>query len=186
MISTTGRSANALFPLSQGERRRFARGFTLFELVLVLLIVSIVAALAAPSFRGFLTGRKSVNAAAQIVALGQYARAQAASSGAVLRLNVDAGAKAYWLSARKDAVFEALGTEFGRRFTLPDGLAVRWMPMLGNTTGGKSATSGGAHDYVDFYPDGRADAATLLLTDSSGKVFQLGCLSETELFKVIQ
>ena len=175
MTSTTGRNTKYLESKS---------GFTLIELVLVLLIITVMLAIAAPNLRGFLKGRKSVNAAAQVVALGQFARAQAIGTGTVYRLNVDAAAKAYWLTAQKGAEFAALGTEFGRRFNLPEGTVATWKAQtqspLGNPV--KPLDTGAGHDYVDFFPDGRTEATTLVLTDSSGRVFEIGCLSETELF----
>ena len=209
MTSTTGRRNKRL--LSNTDLRR-NEGFTLLELILVLLIMGIVMAVAAPSLRGFLAGRKSVNAAAQVAALGQYARTQAISTGDVYRLNVDTLDNAYWLTSQKgSADFENIASEFGRRFTLPEGTRASWQPNgtggTGGTTGmanmrgtggpglstgtaGKGSTGnngvGNVQNYADFYPDGRTDASTLLLTDNTGRVFEIGCLSETELFQVIQ
>ncbi|MBM4024858.1 MAG: prepilin-type N-terminal cleavage/methylation domain-containing protein, partial [Planctomycetes bacterium] len=62
------------------------RGMTLLELILVLIILSTVLALAAPSLRGFFASRRIDGAAAQILALTQWARSQAVSEGIVYRL----------------------------------------------------------------------------------------------------
>jgi type II secretion system protein H len=155
------------------DRRR--GGFTLLELVLVLVLVGLVMGLAAPSLRGFLAGRKSANAAAQVIALAQYARTQAVGEGLTYRLNVDETAHAYWLTVQKDAEFQALGTEFGRRFALPDGVEASWL-----------TTTAGAQEHLDFFPDGRTEGSRLQLVDAQGQVFELGCRSETETLQVMQ
>ena len=58
-----------------------AAGMTLLELILVMLILSTVLAMAAPSLRGFFTSRRIDDAAAQILALTQFARSQADQRG---------------------------------------------------------------------------------------------------------
>ena len=196
MTSTTGRRNNSL----RGS------GFTLVELVMVLAIITILTSIAVPFLRGFLAGRKSANAAAQVIALAQYARTQAVGTGVVYRLNVDAASKTYWLTQKKQTTFESVGNDFGQHFTFPDGMTAAWQPLNNvpivsvgsgatvttgptNTTNTGSATPGAnspKHDYADFYPDGRADAGRLRLTDASGKVFEMGCLSETERFMAIE
>jgi len=156
MISTIGRRTN--------------RGFTLLELVLVMLILTIMAGLVAPSLRNFIVGRKNNDAVDQLIALGHYARFRAAVTGAVYRLNFDPVAHVYWLTKRKGATFEDLGEEFGRHFTLPVGMSAQWMPSAG----------GNRNTYIDFNPDGRIDASMLRIVDSSGKATEIGCRSETE------
>src|SRR3972149_3661562 len=64
-------------------------GFTLLELILVMVILSTVLAMAAPSLRGFFASRQIQDAAAQILALTQFARSQAVSEGTTYRLNFD-------------------------------------------------------------------------------------------------
>lgn len=166
MTLTTGRSAEAPRP---------AAGFTLLELVLVLLLISLVMALAVPSLRGFLIGRKSADAVAQVLALAQYARAQAVSTGVAYRLNVDPAKRTYWLTVQKGAAFTDLGTEFGRRFSLPELVEASWLPSAGGTP----------QEYIDFFPDGRSAAARLRLVDRQGRAFELGARSETEQVTVL-
>ena len=189
MTLTTGRSASlrgrGVPPVpAVGDARtgRAARttvrraGFTLLELVMVLMLISLVMGLAAPSLRGFLSGRKSAEAAAQIIALGQYARTQAVSTGATYRLNVDPMERLYWLTVqRAGGDFRDLGTEVGRRFSLPERVEASWM-----------LSSHAAHDYIEFYADGRTEAGSLQLTDGDGQVFDIGCRSETEPLVVMQ
>jgi prepilin-type N-terminal cleavage/methylation domain-containing protein len=187
MTSTTGRRNNP------------RRGFTLLELILVMVLLAVVAGIAAPSLRGFLHGRAEVNAASQMLALGQYARTQAIGAGQLYRLNVDALSGTYWLTIRRGQLDQDLSNEFGRRFTLPDGMKAEWeattvtgtsiygtaTPTSGMNANAASTTSiplvnGAVPNYFDFYPDGRVQAGTLKLTARTGQVFELGCKSETE------
>ena len=160
MISTTGRSAE--------------RGFTLLELVLVMLLLTMVAALAAPSLRNFMIGRSSADAVGQVVALAHYARTQAVSTGVVHRLYVDTNSQTYWLGVQRGAEFTDLTSEFGRRFKLPGSAAARW----------QSDQPG--EECISFFPDGRTEASTLEILDVQGQLFEIGCRSETEPLAVLQ
>ena len=173
------------------------------ELVLVMLILAVASAVVAPSLHNFILGRKSHDAAAQILALGQYAHIQAVNHGGVYRLNLDTQSQTYWLMHKDGAVFRALGEEFGRTFTLPSGTTARWLspdPATGQS--GMTSTSGpgisltprassgstgtgGIHTYIDFYPDGRVDAWNLEISDSTGRT-TLGCKSETEPLTILE
>src|SRR5947207_6133930 len=66
---------------------RHRRGFTLLELVVVMLILTVMLAMVAPSLSGFGRGRQAEQAAANILALSRWAREQAISDGRVYRLN---------------------------------------------------------------------------------------------------
>jgi prepilin-type N-terminal cleavage/methylation domain-containing protein len=169
-----------------------ARGFTLLELVLVMVLVSLVMGLAAPSLRAFVLGRKSADAAAQVLALCQYAHDQAVGTGSTYRFNVDTSAGAYWLTVQKGAEFRELGTEFGRRFNLPERVEAAWLSHSGagfqttSQSGTGRAPAPQLHDYIDFFPDGRTEATNLQLSDRDGQTFEIGCLSETEPLIVLQ
>jgi Tfp pilus assembly protein FimT len=57
---------------------------TLLELILVMVILSTVLAMAAPSLRGFFASRRTQDTAAQILALTQLARSQAICEGIII------------------------------------------------------------------------------------------------------
>src|SRR3954468_14738547 len=95
-------------------RRSEPRGFTLLELILVLVIMSIALAMAAPSLKGWSRGGKLRDAGEQFLALTRYALAQSAAESRVYRLNVDVQGGRYWLTAADGAAFANLGNEFGR------------------------------------------------------------------------
>jgi len=178
MTSTIGRRSNSC-------------GFTLFELILVMLIVSVLAAISAPSLRGFLAGRKTSNTAAQVLALGQYARTQAINSGVVYRLNVDASAGTYWISVQSGTDYVSLRSEFGRPFQVPDGVSATWQapipPIVTAASSTPPVTTTPANDpSFLFYPDGRVEAAVLEIRGTTGEAITLGCRSETEPLTILK
>lgn len=164
MTSTTG-------PSDDGR----ARGFTLLELIAVLVLITTVLAIAAPSLRGFTGGRQTADAAAKVLALAQMARSQAAAEGCVYRLNFSADAKTYWLTRQRAGVFVRLDTEPGRRFEFPETVSADL----------QSVSQDGDMSYVQFYPNGRSDQATITLTGPRDSVFVVACPSAAEPFRIL-
>src|SRR5688572_10040470 len=103
-------------------RRTQARGFTLIELCLVLVLLATMLAIAMPALSGFWTRSRSRDTATQLLALTQYARSRAAAEVRLFRLNFDLNDNSYWVTARDPATnaFAELGTDMGRRFSLPE------------------------------------------------------------------
>ena len=150
-------------------------GFTLVELVLVMLVIAIVVAIVAPSFRGSARGRRTGDTARQVISLSHYARTQAVSLGKTYRLNFDLDAGTYWLTTRLYDAFENPGTEFGRTFSIADGVRMECdiQPQQDGL-------------YVEFNPTGRTDPATIrLIDDQDGSMTIVACESATELFHIL-
>ena len=195
MISTTG----LLDKHAGQERRAFRRaGFTLLELILVMMIAVVVLSIAAPSLRMFANARPVANAAAQFVALTDYARSQAISEGRTYRLNLDPDKGLFWLTAQEGGVFQPLEREFGRVFSFPEGTKMDWLAPLAVSTGitvpglrlpGQTdiqdASGTTAHTFIAFYPDGHTETSELRLTDRRGNTLSIVCFSPTERFRVV-
>jgi type II secretion system protein H len=154
-----------------------SKGFTLLELILVMVIISTVLALASPSLRGFFASRKTNDAAAQIVSMTQLARSQAIAEGRTYRLNLDVKQGSYQLTVKEGGAFRELFTEFGRVFLLPDDTSFE----LEKDAEGEE----GVEQYIDFFPQGHTEASTIRLTDRRGDVYEIVCYSSTERFQVI-
>ena len=159
------------------HRKQFAglEGFTLLELILVMVILSTVLAMAAPSLRGFFASRQIHDAAAQILALTQFARSQAVCEGTTYRLNFDKDEATYWLTANQSGVFEELGIEFGRVFELPKDTVLELEDIVKD----------GEEEFIAFKPQGIVTPATVKLTDRRGNVVKLHCPAVTESFSII-
>jgi type II secretion system protein H len=151
-------------------------GFTLLELIVVMLIMATVLALAGPSLRGFFGSRQLQDTAAHVLALTQYARSQAISEGIIYRLNFSTSQKTYWITAWRRGTFRQLQTEMGRTYTVPKDLILE-IDDLGRE---------GQDNFVEFLPDGTATAATIRLIERSGRTLEVACPTVTEFFHVIE
>jgi Tfp pilus assembly protein FimT len=149
---------------------------TLLELILVMLILSTVLAMAAPSLRGFFTSRRIDDAAVQILALTQFARSQAISEGATYRLNFDTRDRTYWLTAQKAGVFESLDTELGQVYTLPKDIKLEL----------KDLEQKDKDVFLAFTPHGTMTAGTVQLIDRSGRTLEVTCPTVTESFSIME
>jgi type II secretion system protein H len=158
----------------QPWQRQFSRGFTLIELVLVMVIAAVAMAIVIPTLSHSVQGRRCGDAAAQMCALAGYARTEAISQGIVYRLNLDVPGRQFYLSMQQGGAFVDLGEEFGRHFELPDDLMIQT---------DLQAQSDGL--YVQFTPDGKCDPATITITDNRRNQVQLACQSATEMFHVV-
>jgi Tfp pilus assembly protein FimT len=140
-----------------------------------MVLICTVLAMAAPSLRGFFASRQTREAAAQIVALTEFARSQAVSEGRVYRLNLDETDNRYWLTAQTGGAFTTLDSRFSRVFQLPDGTSARWEEPIDAALRG----------WISFYPDGRTEAARIRLAGRQGEIVDIACLSPAERFGAV-
>jgi type II secretion system protein H len=154
---------------------RSSAGFTLLELILVMVIISTVLAMAAPSLRGFFSSRKIHDAASNILTLIRYARTQAITDGRTYRLNFDYERSVYWLTSNSQGAFSVLNCEFGREFLLPDDTTVAIE---------KDDDKNGTEEYIDFFPQGMAETGAITLTDRRGDIVKLTSPSPAETYRI--
>ena len=158
------------------RQNRRQRAMTLLELILVMVIMSTVLAMAAPSLRGFFASRRTQETAAQILALTQFARSQAISEGIIYRLNFDTNRRTYWLTAQRAGVFEELQTGLGQVFTLPKDIE---MELIGIEEKDKDK-------FLAFTPHGTVTAGTVRLIDRRGQAVEVTCPTVTESFSIVE
>ncbi len=161
---TTGRPAD----------RRRRSGFTLLELVLVMVIICTLLGAASPSLRGFFVSRKTDDTATRIAATTRLARSRAISEGCVYRLNFDLRERTFFLTVLDEGGFRQIESSLGLAFRLPEEVQVSIVGAYGNRA------------YLDFFPDGRAEPATIRVTDVKGGVAEVVCAAPTEAFAVRQ
>lgn len=151
-------------------------GFTLLELILVMVIISTLLAIASPSLRGFFSSRRTLDAASNIVSLMRLARSQAISEGRNYRFNLNTDDSSYWLTAVDKGTFKCLNNEMGKIFLLPDGTSVIVEKVKGDSLN---------EHYIDFYPEGRVEPGLIRLTDRRGDVVEITSSSPLERYHVI-
>ena len=150
--------------------------FTLLELIMVMVILSTVLAMAAPSLSGFFGSRQTHDTATQILVLTQLARSQAISEGIVYRLNFDTTERKYWLTAQQAGTFEELETGLGQIFTLPKDMVMELYDVDEQDT----------EMFLQFTPQGTVTAGTVRLIDRRGLALEITCPTVTESFSIVE
>src|SRR5262245_46989953 len=125
------------------RRMEQPRGFTLLELVLVMLIITIVVGAVAPKLNGFTMGRSGKHLASRVLSMTNYARTQAISEGRPYRLNYSEKDRAFWLDFLDGSV---PGTDLAAKVEVDERLSVS---VTGMSTAGKG------DQYIEFRPSGR-------------------------------
>ena len=142
------------------------------ELVMVLVVLGVVLAIAAPIFSGFIAGRQAPDAAQAVLGLTRWSHSQAVSQGQLCRLNVDARAGAFWITVQQGGSFVEPDND-NHRFTAPEGVSVSMQ-----------SSAKPPQTYVQFYPSGRNDVATIEIRGRNGQEYDVTCLSATEAFVI--
>jgi hypothetical protein len=137
-----------------------------------MVIICTLLGAASPSLRGFFISRKTDDTAARILAVTRLARSRAISEGRVYRLNFDLRQRTVFLTAPGEGGFRQIESSLGVAFRLPDEVEV------------EVADAYGSRDYLDFFPDGRAEPAMIRVTDVKGGVAEVVCAAPTEAFVV--
>jgi general secretion pathway protein H len=169
-ISTAALSTEADPP---GARRR-QEGFTLIELGLVLLIISVIIALVVPRFRDQ-SHAELISQTRKLATIFRFLQQEAILNGRVYRLNFDLDQQRYFVtSADADDMADGSGSGFqqesgvvGKNVALPASmqLADVDVPFLGGKVYEGIA-------FTQFYPDGYVDPTAVHL-DNGQEVYTL-------------
>lgn len=150
-------------------RRKRPIAFTLLELVLVLVIISIALASVTPSLGGWSRGMKLRTAGDELLAAARLARDRAVTDAAPHALVARPGGDG-WTVERIELVTDGL-------FDLPPDAedAASTRPIDGHAlpegwSFAIESPTGEPMTRVTFYPDGRGDAAVLRLLDDRGEL----------------
>jgi type II secretion system protein H len=161
------------------KRRRAQSGFTLWELILVMVVITIALAMAAPSLGGWGRSAKLRDVGDQFLAVTRFARSQAIADAQVYRLNIDTTAGTYWLTTQQGQQFVELGNSFGQLHAVPEGYRI----ILHATAG---AVDQPAATTIDFLPNGRLTPAQIQIATDMGATLDIAALAATEQFRVIE
>jgi prepilin-type N-terminal cleavage/methylation domain-containing protein len=158
---------------SDRHRYRPQAGFTLLELLVVLLIMAVLAGVSVPQFRGTFRHLQIQVVASDVATLLTYAGRRAVASGEMLRVHFDVEGRRYWLvtapQGSPEGTFEKISGKFGRVSAVPAHISF-------------------AHSTRDvtFYPDGRADRFEMLISDDSPLSYRLATDVRTGRVKIVE
>ena len=162
-----------------GTSRSSTAGFTLLELILVMIILCTMLGMAAPSLRGFFSSRQINDAAEHLVAVARYAKVQSVYQSRPYRLNFEQREKdvyEYWLSSVDNSELKRLQNDFGSKFKLPKGIEVDF----------EGFSNDGGIWYIDFNPEGYSRQCRIELQDESDNFIDLVCYGPAENFVLVE
>lgn len=154
-----------------GSRSTPRRAFTFFELLVVLMILTIALGMLAPNLRGFFFAHQTHEKALHMLALMRHARSQAVTQGITHRLVLNIEDHAYALQARVDGKFVSPGNSLGQTFTWPDTMEVTF----------ESDTQQNNPIYLYFRPQGTVTSGKITLHgEDEAKGYVLRSLTSSE------
>jgi type II secretion system protein H len=154
-------------------RRRAHTGFTLLELILVMVIVAIVAALAAPKLQSWRQGGKLRDSADEFVAATKFARTRAVSSGYVCVVAIDKQSGTFSVKQQSGQKYTDVEGEFGAANPVVEGGSIQAIDA------GKTPI-----DMIMFYPTGRVQPASVKITADDGESVTIVCTAPAEDFAI--
>ena len=130
-------------------RARSASGFTLVELIIVMTLLAIVAALAVPSLSRSMRQRNLDEEATRLLALTEYARDEAVSQGVPMIVWIDAKSQRYGIEPK--AGFDSDETR-ARDYAMNPDVQIEIE---------KAPASGGIVEAIEIEPDGAIGSASV-------------------------
>lgn len=143
--------------------------FTLIELVLVMLLIAVMAALSVPSLARSMRSRGLANEGGRLLALTEYARDEARSQGIPMAVWIDVPGARYGVQPK-----EGFEGAVGRNRTFALSPELRFAPLDGPASGGTARAA-------EFEPDGTLDpgsVARIRVMDASGSAVELARTSD--------
>jgi prepilin-type N-terminal cleavage/methylation domain-containing protein len=155
---------------SEKSHRNFGEGgFTLVEILLVIIIIGIISALAAPNFSKGYSGFQLNQTTDDLLNISRWAQAMAIGQERTYALSFSPDRRSYGLVRAKitegaddQNSFEPINGSLGQMHTIPD--AIRLL-----VTQPKDSQGTGDIDRIQFYPDGTIDPETIQLSSHDQK-----------------
>lgn len=146
-----------------GLMKKKSRSFTLVELLIVAIIMSILIGLAIPQVRSSFVDIQSKDTCWDVMALMKYAHTRAIIERTRYRVNFDMIENRYWLSFQKEPEvtpdkYDRIKTSIGKTYLLPDTMKIDSMTF---------------DNSITFYPDGTSDDGKMYFSNKNRKGFVL-------------
>ncbi len=157
------------------------RGFTLIEVIIVVVIFSIILAVAWPNLEGALPGVALKSGSRRLSSTVTYIRQEAGLSGDFYRLVFDLDSQGYFVERRArdgQEQWKEEGKTLLKRYSLP--LSVRFEDVV--VFGREKRRKG--MSYVEFHPDGSVEPFLIHLRNTRGRFVTLSAVSITGRVKI--
>jgi type II secretion system protein H len=167
-----------------------AGAFTLVELILVMALLCVILALAAPSLSRSFRERDLTQEATRLLALTEYARDEAVSQGVPMSIWIDPATGHFGAQAMPG--YEDAGAR-GKQFTLIEGLH---FDLLGSSPGITKQTAPaigtaaiGGNDVAEYLPDGTLDPSSrtsIRLVDRSNSAIEVEQMKDASGYEIVK
>ncbi len=154
------------------EARR-QHGFTLIELLLVLVVLTVLLSVAAPSLRGWNRGTRLRDTADDLLAAARQARMEAIATATIHRLEVSPGDGGYRVTMLAGEEYVPARGDYGQARRLPQGV---WLEM--------SRGDGRSDGVIEFHPLGRSTPARIRISSDWGDFMEIESTTPAEPFRV--
>jgi len=152
------------------------KGFTLIELIIVLIVLSAILVIAFPRMEAFFSGGYLKSTSRRLIGTIRYLYDRSATTGKRLRLCYDLDENEYWIEEEnEEGEFEELKTVLGRKETLPEG--IKFLDIItpeGKINSGQTFTFFSPKGYVTkssiHLQNEKEEVQTLLVKGTMGQV----------------
>lgn len=156
-------------------------GFSLLELLVVLMVITIIAAAVIPVFSGAFANLQRDHAIRDIVAMMKYAQERAIADSVEHRVYLDEENGRFWLMRLKgiedgEKIFVNPAEPWGTPQSLPD--KVEFQRLTAQRDRDRDA------HYVAFYPTGACDYATIRIVDDDRNRIQIATKGNLSQFDI--
>jgi type II secretion system protein H len=160
------------------------RGFTMIEIMTVVVIVAIMMGVAYPSMRSMNEKNKLRATAREIIALMKYARTEAVMGERRTAIFLDLDKREYWMDLRTPDPKTGEYNPRAKRTQLEQKRDLNKDIWFEEVSTYESNVVKGKLIAVDFYPDGSATPILLTLTNKRGSKMTVELLKSTGLTEV--
>jgi prepilin-type N-terminal cleavage/methylation domain-containing protein len=155
----------------KSDRSRFARGFTLIELAVVMFLMSLILLIAVP-YLGGITDAQLKSASRRMAGRATYLYDEASSRKLIIQLVFDMDHNSYYVMTADpysaQPAFLLDKSAAGAPVHLPDAVRISDVTVQGIGSLNRGVIA------CQFYPEGYVDATVVHLIDSKGRAMTLG------------